>query len=397
MSGTYSLVLRPAGDQSNVHSTYIDPPHISDNPVAGAGVSNAAASPAGRNDAPGHGGDGGRMSESLLEQIIAGYMTTPQPAYRFAWEGGEPMLMGHEFFRKAMQLQKDYGERGAEISNVIQTNATLIDDESAVLFAEHNFDVEATLDGPSDLHDEVHSFETGGSPHEAAMQGVELLRNHGIEPHVLINVTTANVHAPKRLYRYLKGKNFTHQRYAPRVDFDSRGSPRPWSVNNEHWGSFLKTLFDAWCADPQPASIQRFDAIMQRAAGGVPAMCSLASTCRQRFVIEYNGDVYPCDTYLNPEMKLGNIATHSLEHMWMSEKFRALGTLKRTIAEECEACPYKAYCRGDCPHNRVPGAPNPVEAISEYDSPPKSALCGAWNDFFSYALSDLEIQAHERL
>ncbi|MFW5995129.1 MAG: SPASM domain-containing protein [Spirochaetia bacterium] len=418
MSGTFSLVLRPTGDRDNVVCTYCSSPAVSTDSASGSTDSassstdsassstdsassstaaDSAADPTGRTEVPRERPCRDSMSESLLEQIVATYMAGPQPVYRFAWEGGEPTLVGPAFFRKAMQLQKDHRQKGANVSNVIRTNATLIGDELAALFAEHNFAVDVTIDGPADLHDEVHSFESGGSPHEATMRGVELLRKHGIEPRASVSVTSANVHAPKRLYRYLKGKGFTSQQYVPRVDFRKDGSPQPWSVHNGNWGSFLKTLFDTWCADPQPASIQRFDAIMQRATGGVPAMCSLAFTCRQRFVIEPDGDVYPCEAYLNPEMKLGNVTTDSLEAMWNSEKFRSLGSLKRTLAEECESCPYKAYCFGDCPHNRFPGAGNPAEALSDYASPPTSVLCGAWTEFFSYALSDLEIQAHERI
>ena len=377
MPRVYSLLIRPTGDESNVERDYT--PDI----------------PVGTPESPAP--TGMRMSRNTLETALTAYLASEQPEYSFSWEGGEPTLMGVDFYRTAFELQRARAPERAVIRNTVRTNATLIDEELAALFAEHDVIVEVLLDGPADLHDACHRFPCGEGTHAATMAGVETLRRHWVEHRLVVTVSRYNAGNPKRLYRYFQGKGFRSQKYLPWVDMDSSGNPVNASLDSDAWGAFLCGLFDTWCTDPDPPSIEGFDAIMKRASGGVPTMCSLGSTCRQRFVIEPNGDVFPCEVYVDPRLKLGNVETDHFDDMWMNEKFRAFGTAKRALPDECTGCAYKVYCRGDCPKHRIPGDRLPVEEAVALDNPPPSLLCKGWQQFFTHALSDLEIQAHERI
>ena len=335
-----------------------------------------------------------RMSKSVLETLIRQYMATEQPQYSFAWQGGEPTLMGPAFFRDAFELQKKYARPGARISNALQTNATRITDELAKLFAENNVLVGVSIDGPPDIHDMYRPYESGRGSHNAVMQGVEALRRHGVEHNVLTLVNARNVTEPKRIYHYLKDQGFRYHQYIPCVEYDRDGSLLPWSVDAKAWGDFLCAIYDEWEVDPDPPYVRRFDALMQAALGGPPAMCTLASSCRQYFVIEHNGDVYPCDFYVRDDMKLGNITTHRFGEMWMSPMFRSFGSLKRGLPEECRSCEFLSYCKGDCPKHRWGSGANPVEEGGGAEK--KSKLCAGWKKFFTHAMGSLEQHAKAR-
>ncbi|MFP4643927.1 MAG: SPASM domain-containing protein [Spirochaetales bacterium] len=377
MPRIYSLLIRPTGDESNVECAYT--PDI----------------PVGTVDAPA--ASATRMSSATLETAVAAYMGSEQPQYSFTWDGGEPTLMGVDFFRRAFELQRTYRQGRAPIANTVRTNATLIDDEMAELFAEHDVAVEILLDGPADLHDASHRFSSGEGSSAATLRGVETLRRHWVEHRLSVTVSRYNVANPKRLYRYFQGRGFRRQKYLPWVDIDPSGTPVNGSIDGSSWGAFLSGLFDTWSTDPDPPAIEGFEAIMRRASGGVPTMCSLGSTCRQRFVIEPNGDVFPCEVYVDRRLRLGNVATDHFDDMWMSETFRAFGASKRALPDECIGCAYKVYCRGDCPKHRIPGDRLPTDEALALENPPPSLLCEGWKQFFSHALSDLEIQAHERI
>lgn len=341
-----------------------------------------------------------RMTNTILEKTVAAYMATEQPVYNFAWQGGEPTLMGLEFFRRAVELQKQYGSKGAHISNALQTNGTRLTEEFVDFLREYNFLVGISVDGPQQIHDALRPYESGRGSHAAVMRGAALLRDHNVEHNVLTLVNAYNVDNPRALYRYLKDEGFEYQQYIPCVEHDSDGVARPWTVDAESWGRFLCELFDEWCADPEPASIRQFDAIMQHSIGGPPAICALASSCRQYFVVEHNGDVYPCDFFVEPELRLGNVATHRFGEMWMSETFRSFGRRKREVPTECRSCRFFSYCKGDCPKHRTSlvSLPSLSKGLTAGENPrPVSSLCEGWLMFFEHALSDLEIMGHERV
>ena len=371
MTRPFSVVMKPAGAACNLRCSYCYYLDVAEQYGGFARVH--------------------RMTEAILETAISGYLASGQSEYDFEWQGGEPALMGPEFFRTAVELQKRYARHGAKITNRVQTNATLIGDELAALFAEHRFQVGVSIDGPPDLHDGQRPYESGRGSHAAVIGGVETLRRHGIEPVALTVITAGTAHHARRIYHYLKGAGFHRHEYTPCVEFAADGSLESWAVDGDSWGRFLCDLYDEWCADDRPARVAQFDAIM-RVAAGVPAqLCALASTCRQRMVIEHNGDVFPCDFYVKPEYRLGNVAEDTFDAMWNSPSFRRFGAMKRTVPDECRDCGYRVYCRGGCPRDRVGNATDPI-AAAENPETPVGELCGGWKRFFDHALSDLEIK-----
>lgn len=336
------------------------------------------------------------MSTPILEKMTAAYMATEQPVYTFGWQGGEPTLMGVEFFRKAVAFQKQYGRPGAQVANGLQTNGTRISDELAAFFAEYQFLIGVSIDGPPELHDHYRPYESGRRSHAEVLKGVKRLRAHGVEHNVLTVVNAHTVEHPRSLYRYLKELGFEYHQYIPCVEYEADGSLRPYSIDGPRWGRFLLELYDEWKNDSEPVSVRHFDALMQHALGGPPAMCSLASSCRQYFVVEHNGDVFPCDFFVNDTMRLGNVQTQRFGEMWQSPTFKQFGRMKRVLPLACQECEYLSWCRGDCPKHRVSGAHNPVAALQTAEEPPVSTLCEGWKEFFSQTIPDIERQAKAR-
>ena len=374
MARPFSLLVKPAGPDCNLACTYCF--YLSKSSLFGRQLH--------------------RMSTQVLEAMTAAYMATDQPVYTFGWQGGEPTLMGVEFYRKAVALQKRYGRPGAQVANGLQTNGTRITDELAALFAEYRFLIGVSIDGPPELHDHYRPYESGRNSHAEVLRGVERLRAHGVEHNVLTVVNAHTVEHPRTLYRYLKDLGFEYHQYIPCVEYEPDGTLRPYSIDGPRWGRFLRELYDEWAHDPEPASIRHIDALMQHALGGPPAMCSLASSCRQYFVVEHTGDVYPCDFFVSEDMKLGNVQTHRFGQMWQSPLFKQFGQLKRMLPDECRQCEYLSWCRGDCPKHRVGGATNPVAVMQTASEPPVSTLCSGWKDFFATSLTDIQRQAQMR-
>jgi hypothetical protein len=220
------------------------------------------------------------MNEATLEKLVQWYMATVQPAYVFGWQGGEPALMGHEFFRTAIRLQRKYSRPGAAVSNGIQTNATLVDDRLAACLAEYRFLAGVSLDGPQELHDHYRLTTDGQGSYRAAMKGIRALRRNGVEFNILVLVNAANVGRPREIYRFLKSEGFNYHQYIPCVEFDARDRLLPFSVTGRQWGSFLTEIFDEWYpGDTRSVSIRHFDSILEYLLNGRYNVCSTTATC----------------------------------------------------------------------------------------------------------------------
>jgi MoaA/NifB/PqqE/SkfB family radical SAM enzyme len=219
-----------------------------------------------------------RMSDATLERLISGYMATDQAACTFIWQGGEPTLLGLEFFRRVTDLQRKYGRPGAVVANMLQTNATLITDELARHFAQYRFLIGVSLDGPPDVHDRYRRTLDGAGTHAEVSRGIERLRRHGVEFNILTLVTEANAGRAREIYRYFRDRGMLYHQYIPCVEFDAQGRLRPYSVGGEAWGRFLCELFDEWKArDTRRVSVRLFDSIIQKPALGRPADCHMDS------------------------------------------------------------------------------------------------------------------------
>jgi uncharacterized protein len=323
-----------------------------------------------------------RMSDEVLRELIRGYMATPQAGYSFGWQGGEPTLMGLDFFRKVTSYQQEFGFPGCSVSNGLQTNATLIDEPFAAHLAQYNFLVGVSLDGPPEVHDFYRKYADGSGTHSDVLNGIENLRSQGVDFNILTLVSRANVDRPEEIYNYLKGRGFMHQQYIECVEFGDAGELMPYSTNGREWGEFLCRIFDEWKKeDTRTVSIRLFDSIVYKLVTGESNVCTMGTDCRQYFMVEYNGDIYPCDFYAEPELKLGNISSAGWQEMAESGVYRNFGKRKGQLNEACLNCEFLSLCAGDCVKNRCGRGKNPDGL---------SALCEGWKQFYSHALPEFK-------
>jgi uncharacterized protein len=326
-----------------------------------------------------------RMSDEVLERLVRSYMETDQPVYSFGWQGGEPTLMGADFFRKVTDYQQRYGKPGARVANGLQTNATLVDDELAGHLGEYQFLVGVSIDGPAELHDAYRRTRADKPSHHLAMRGVERLRRHNVEVNVLVLVSQANVRHAQEVYRYLKGEGFTYMQFIPCVEFMPDGSASDFSITGPEWGAFLNGIYDEWYPnDVRTVSVRHHDALVAFFLDGSRHMCTMGGKCDAYFVVEHNGDIYPCDFFVEPDLKVGNVATDdwaTLERRPVRNKF---AVRKASWIEACTSCPHLPYCSGDCIKHR--------EHAPDGDG---SWLCAGWRAFYDYAVPSLRELAAE--
>lgn len=320
-----------------------------------------------------------RMWNETLEAMIRRFFEAEQPEYAFAWQGGEPTLMGQEFFERAVELQARYAPAGSRVTNGLQTNGTLIDDAFAAFLAKNEFLVGISIDGPAAVHDRYRVTRDGRGSHDGVLRGLEALRRHGVDFNVLALVTQANVADPSGLYTYLKEIGARYHQYIPCVEFEPDGEPAPYSIGGREWGRFLTGLFDAWAqSDTETVSIRLFDSVLQKLLTGRANVCHMGKDCRHYFVVEHSGDVYPCDFYVEAERRLGNVHTDRFTELWRSPAYRRFGREKKNWGATCDACPYLQLCAGDCPKMRTGDASHP------------SVLCEGWKQFYAHSLHRFE-------
>lgn len=318
-----------------------------------------------------------RMDDAVLETMIRKFLALRLPVSAFGWQGGEPSLMGVDFFRRAVALQQKHGRSGQAVSNGLQTNGTLLDDEWGRFLHEYRFLVGVSVDGPAAVHDRNRVHTDGSGSHADVMRGLDVLRRHHVEFNVLTLVTPANQDMPVEIYQYLKSLGVNYHQYIECVEFADDGGLRACSVEPVKWGRFLCAIFDEWYAhDVGRVSVRLFDTILARMVDNAAVSCVAAEDCRQYLLVEHNGDLFPCDFHVRPDWKLGNIMTDELPAVWNLERFRAFGRRKREWNVDCAACEYLVFCAGCCPKNR-PG-PDPSNL---------SALCAGWRQFYGHTLT----------
>ena len=317
-----------------------------------------------------------RMDAATLEHLVKTYLATQQPVYTFTWQGGEPCLVGTRFFKQVTDLQKKFARPGSRIANGLQTNATLIDDSLAQHLARHNFLVGCSLDGPPEIHDRYRRYPDARPSHAVVSKGIQTLRRHGVAVNILVLVSKANVNQAREVYGYLKDKGYYYQQYIPCVEFDKHGRPLPYSVNAQEWGRFLSDIFDCWFPqDIQQVSIRYFDALLNKRLGLDEGLCSLSTNCCQYLVVEYNGDIYPCDFFVEKDLCLGNIQDTTWASALASPVYATFGRQKSMLSQKCQECGFLDFCMGDCQKHRRSGTPG---------EPPLSYLCGGWLEFLEH-------------
>lgn len=329
-----------------------------------------------------------RMGNAVLERMVSGYMATPQPCYTFGWQGGEPTLMGAAFFRRVTELQQQYGAAGATVSNGLQTNGTLITDDLAGHLAAYRFLVGLSVDGPAVLHDRYRRDAGGRGSHAVVVRGMERLRAAGVEFNILTLVSQSNVSAPETVYRYLRDElGCLYHQYIECVEFDSAGRLQPFAIGAAEWGAFLCRLFDEWLRnDTRRVSVRLFDTLLSKLVDGIDNTCASGRDCRQYFVVEHNGDIYPCDFHVTPDLRLGNVMTDAWPDLQRSPAYEAFGRRKSQWHPRCSVCSHRLFCNGDCPKNR---------ALAGRGEAPLSHLCDGWRRFYDHARPRLEELAQD--
>lgn len=327
-----------------------------------------------------------RMSDELLENYIRQYIAAQRvPQVVFAWQGGEPTLMGLEFYRKAVKLQQQYRRPGMRIFNALQTNGTRLDDAWCAFFREHDFLIGLSLDGPRELHD-AYRVDKGGQPtFDRVMSGLDLLKKHRVEFNILTCIHAANTNHPLEVYRFLRDEVGTHYiQFLPivermpalRLQGETQVSSR--SVSGEAYGHFLNTIFDEWVRrDVGNVSVQMFDVALSIWLGEPAGLCIFDETCGQGLAMEHNGDVYSCDHFVEPGYHLGNMQVIPLAELAGSVKQRTFGLAKReTLPRYCRECPVAFACHGGCPKDRFIQTPD--------GEPGLNYLCAGYKAFFSH-------------
>ena len=346
-----------------------------------------------------------RMSDDMLEAFVRDHIESQDaPEIEFAWQGGEPTLLGVDFFRRALALQRRHAN-GRRITNALQTNGTLIDDAWAGFFAANGFLVGISIDGPAELHDAYRVDAHGAPSFERVLRGLRTLQAHGVEFNTLTVVNRLNAKHPLKVYRFLKQIGSRFLQFIPLVERKvrsadgatlagpppdapgARAEPTPWSVTPVGYGDFLTRVFDEWVRhDVGSTYVQLFDSALGSWLGLGASLCVFAPTCGRAIALEHDGTAYACDHYVYPQHRLGKLGESTLAQLVESDQQRKFGADKRdTLPEYCRRCEVLFACNGGCPKHRFLQTPG--------GEPGLNYLCAAYKRFFSHVDPYMRIMA----
>ena len=338
-----------------------------------------------------------RMTDNLLEEYTRQYIQSQRvPEVTFAWQGGEPTLMGLDFYRQAVAYQQKHKKPGMRIYNAFQTNAVTLDDEWCAFFKQHDFLIGVSVDGPPHLHD-AFRVDKGGAPTFArVLRGIDLLKQHGVEFNILTTLHAANADYPLEVYRFLRdeiGAQF--MQFIPIVEranatgFQEGDQVTDRSVTGAQYGHFLISVFDEWVRrDVGRVFVQMFDVALAAWSGQRPGLCVHEETCGLALAMEHNGDVYSCDHFVEPKHFVGNLIDIPLTDIVISDQQRAFGLAKRdTLPRQCRECPVRFVCNGGCPKDRL--------LASIHGEPGLNYLCDGYLAFFTHIDAPMRFMANE--
>ena len=319
------------------------------------------------------------MPDDVLEEFTRQYIEAQRvPEVTFGWQGGEPTLMGLDFFRKAVALQEKYRKPNMRIKNTFQTNGVLLDDEWCRFFKEHNFLVGLSMDGPRELHD-AYRVDKGGKPtFDKVYRALKLLQKHGVEFNILCVVNRINADHPLRVYRFFKNEGVEFIQFIPAVERTPDGGVTEWTVRPEQWGNFLCTIFDKWVRnDVGRIFVQQFEVALEAWLGFEPSLCVHAKTCGNCLAMEHNGDLFSCDHFVFPDYYLGNIMETPMTQLVASPFQRKFGRDKwDKLPRYCRECPVLFACNGGCPKDRFIKTPDGEDGLNY--------LCAGYKRFFTH-------------
>ncbi len=364
-----SLLIKPAGPDCNMACTYCFYREKSE------------IFP----DAPIH-----RMSRDILEETVRQMLEYGGTQVNFGWQGGEPTLMGLDFFKEAVEFQMRYG-RGKNVANGLQTNGILLDKDWAAFLRDYRFLVGLSLDGPEHIHDHYRYLAGGQKCWRAVVESARMLLEEGVSTNALVVVNDYSVRFPEEIYAFHKDLGLTYMQFIPCVETDPDDPSRaaPFSVGGEDLGRFLNVLFDLWRSDFREGvpttSVRFFDSVFFHYVGLPPPECTLLPECGNYVVVEHNGDVYSCDFFVEEEWRLGNVMAGRLDHMLNSHLQRKFGKRKAEVPAKCRSCRWFPFCRGGCPKDR---RRDPRDRGLDH-------FCRAHEVFFAHADESLHALAEE--
>lgn len=331
------------------------------------------------------------VHEAYIRQLLGAHNT---PRVTVAWQGGEPTLMGLDFFRRSVQLQKKYAKPGTQIENTFQTNGVLLNDEWCRFFHAHDFLVGLSMDGPRELHDLYRTDKGGNGTFDRVFRAARLLQQHGVEFNILCTVNRENADHPLKVYRFFRDKlGARYIQFIPIVErdndsgFQEGNTVTDRSVKPDQWGRFLITVFDEWAKrDVGRTFVVNIDGALAGWLGRAGTVCIFGPTCGSGMALEHNGDLYSCDHFVEPGHCLGNIMKTPMIELVASEKQRNFGQDKRyALPRFCRACEFLTICNGECPKNRFIETPE--------GEPGLNYLCSGYRAFFGHADGAMRIMA----
>lgn len=345
-------------------------------------------------------GENYRMPDAVLEGFIRSYVEAqPTPVVEFVWQGGEPTLLGIDFFRRVVELQATFA--GAKtISNALQTNGTLLDDEWCRFLKQHNFMVGISLDGPREIHDRYRRDRQGMGSFDAVMRGLKLLQQYGVEYNVMASVARETARQPLEVYRFFKAQGIEFIQFVPLIERLAGAGERRlglnlagpaaldeeeqntavtnWTVKPEDYGDFLIAIYEEWVRnDVGTTFVMNFEWALNAWIGNPSPVCIHAKQCGRSLVIEHNGDLFACDHYVYPHYRLGNILSDDLAGMVEKSCQTGFGADKENaLPRWCRECEALVACQGGCPKHRF--------AQSHYGEPGLHYLCAGYKKFFRH-------------
>ncbi len=335
------------------------------------------------------------VTDTTLERFTSAYIEA-QPINEtvFGWQGGEPTLMGLDFFEQAVALQRQHAPPGMQVRNTLQTNGTLLDDAWCRFLRKHDFLVGISIDGPQPIHDAYRVDKGGHGTFAEVMAGLDLLKKHAVEFNVLTTVHAANEQHGLEVYRFLRDEvEARFIQFIPIVERDNAthqgSSVTDRSVTGTAYGQFLIEAFDEWvCCDVGRVFVQLFHVALAAWVGAPPGLCVFAETCGNALALEHNGDLYSCDHFVEPDHLLGNLQHHGLADMAASPTQQMFGAAKRdTLPGKCRSCEVRFVCNGGCPKNRL---------ITTADGEPGlNYLCEGYRRFFNHIRPAMDFMAGE--
>ncbi len=346
------------------------------------------------------------MPSDVLERYIERYIRSqPGRTVNFAWQGGEPTLLGVDYFRRVVGLQKKYADQKI-ISNAFQTNGVLLNDEWCAFFKENGFLIGLSIDGPKDLHDAYRVNKGGRGTFNQVMRGLNYLKKHRVEFNTLTVLHNGNADEPLRIYRFLKRIGSRFHQYIPIVErsavmetegglslvspaFAGEAHVTDWSIEPEKYGRFLTTVFDEWVRqDIGRVFVQMFDSTLSVWSGHGAEICVFDETCGRALAMEHNGDLYSCDHYVYPDYRLGNIMDADCNELVFGQQQTAFGQAKAaTLPGQCRNCDVRAACNGGCPKHRISTTQDGEEGLNYF--------CAAYRKFFHHTAPYMRFMADE--